>query len=448
MRTAVLEGFEDGDFLFLGGHVFSSANGFSLLLGDAGTMIILQDGLLMALAARKPSEGLRFKLVQHGLATVEGRGRPPESRPIPRYFVLDLTSACNLDCIYCFRRSGPARSMSLATLRDALDFIIDYCREEQIDRIGVQPWGGEPTLETEKIAAIGRAFQRTGIRVNLDLETNATLVDANLADRLHSLGVHVGVSIDGDSVSHDHHRRLKDGGGSFDIVATGIAHLQRRYLYDLGTINVITRHNCHRIGEILKCYVFELGVRQVKFNIVRDNPFARESNLLPSIQEIRDFENALLNEVVAYNRMGIRFKEGNISVRLENLLFRSGKDCCLSHGCTGGRAIVSIAWNGDIYPCEMFDFPEEKIGSIYGPGGLAEQIEMATLLRNRFEPTLLEKCRVCAWRYYCGGGCTSRIRYGGSVAGVDEVMCAVNNVLYPRLVELVLEEPNLAYSLI
>jgi len=60
------------------------------------------------------------------------------------------------------------------------------------------------------------------------MQTNGTLLDDKALDALESLGIRVGVSLDGDIVSHDRIRRHANGRGSHDEVAQALRQLMRR----------------------------------------------------------------------------------------------------------------------------------------------------------------------------------------------------------------------------
>ena len=112
--------------------------------------------------------------------------------------------------------------------------------------------------------------------------------------------------------------------------------------------------------------------------------------------------------------------------------------CCISHGCQGGRKMISFDHDGNIFPCEMIDFPEEKIGSIYEKEGIETMINRAMQRNKFFLPKKDERCRACPWWYYCQGGCSSRNRYLNRDGEIDEIECALNRSIYPRLIKEIL----------
>jgi uncharacterized protein len=91
--------------------------------------------------------------------------------------------------------------------------------------------GGEPLLAGQdlisQLVTSTRRWAGQKTTVNAAVQTNGVgLTDAylNLFDRL---GVRVGVSIDGDAIAHDRHRRFASGRGSYQAVAAALRRLER-----------------------------------------------------------------------------------------------------------------------------------------------------------------------------------------------------------------------------
>ena len=102
--------------------------------------------------------------------------------------------------------------------------------------------------------------------------------------------------------------------------------------------------------------------------------------------------------------------------------------------------MISFSSNGDIYPCEMVDYEEEKIGSIYSGRDLIDMLLESTHEKKYFQRKYNIKCGDCPWWYYCKGGCTSAIRYAKTTSGVDEIGCRINKKLYMLIVEDILND--------
>ena len=132
---------------FLGCSCYSE-NGNNFLLNVKNrTSIIVSDLLLKQILDKKLSDSLKLKLLKRGFLNVKGidlashSDIPPEGG-FPSYFMVEFTKQCNLHCKYCFKDFKLAenqRKISIAQLSKICDYIIKYCKENEIKTISFQP---------------------------------------------------------------------------------------------------------------------------------------------------------------------------------------------------------------------------------------------------------------------------------------------------------------------
>lgn len=427
------------EFTFIGAYVCASERGYNFLVAPNGFSIILCDELVDSLMSHQPSEDLMMKLIQHQMAYVCGKQYAVPTVEIkPTFFIIDITNRCNFDCIYCFRNLN-AKNVSASQIIEICQYILDYCVAEQVDHIMIQFWGGEPLLAMENIRLICDFFSKTNLQVGYDLETNGSMVTDEIAKELFEKKIHVGVSIDGNEILHNRQRRYYDKSGTFNQVRQGVAHLQRYYGNNLSGICVLTKYNIEHISEMIDSFVHELRIRSVKFNVVRDNPYAIERDLVPTVEQLKNFIPELIRKIKEVNATDIRFVEPNVISKMGNILYRRLHSCCISNGCCGGKKIVSFAPDGHIYPCEMTDFKDESLGTIFNCD-LCASIADAEKTHLYFADKRISDCDTCPWWAYCKGGCSSKVRYQNG-NGVDEVECQINRTLYPILAKEALLHP-------
>jgi uncharacterized protein len=91
--------------------------------------------------------------------------------------------------------------------------------------------GGEPLLvghtAFERFARRSREILEPITQVQLGVQTNGVLIDAEFLQSCARNGVRIGVSIDGDETGHDRHRKFRRGTGSYAEVTAGLRLLTR-----------------------------------------------------------------------------------------------------------------------------------------------------------------------------------------------------------------------------
>ncbi len=109
--------------------------------------------------------------------------------------------------------------------------IAEHSLAHGLDSVRIILHGGEPLLTGHSYLAGAvrslRATLRVIPRVHIGVQTNAVLLDEDFLRLFRSLGVHVGVSLDGDAAAHDRHRHQVDGRGSHASVSRALRLLMR-----------------------------------------------------------------------------------------------------------------------------------------------------------------------------------------------------------------------------
>ena len=251
-RTYALKAFTQEEFKFEGATCFEGqAN--SLLLSKDGGSIIISNNMVASIVAKSVSEDLAFKLFQRGFATVYAQRYRKVSRHIiePTFFMIDFTTKCNCNCIYCLRHfDDVGESITDNQLHNICNFIINYCHSHRICSIGFQPWGGEPLIEIEKIIQCKQLFNDAGINVNMSVQTNGLLLNTANYQLLKENGISVGISLDGDSISHDVHRVDVSGKVTHKKICENIMEIKGQFPQDeICTISVNSQYSLQHIKD-------------------------------------------------------------------------------------------------------------------------------------------------------------------------------------------------------
>lgn len=150
-----------------------------------------------------------------------------------RQFIFKVNSRCNLACDYCYIYAMADQSwreqpmtMDAAVVEAASSSIAEHARRHRLSSVQVVLHGGEPLLAgPEQIRGIVSTVRRVvGAQTTVDvgIQTNGVLLDAEFLQVLSSLNVSVAVSIDGGRNANDAHRRYANGNGSYDQVARSL----------------------------------------------------------------------------------------------------------------------------------------------------------------------------------------------------------------------------------
>jgi uncharacterized protein len=172
-------------------------------------------------------------------------------RPTPfRQFLLKLHSRCNLACTYCYMytmadqswRHRP-RMMSPGLVSVIAERIAEHARTHSLESVRIIFHGGEPLLSGAGplVDAFRKIRGAVDARVGVQgaVQTNGTLLNENILAVLESLGIRVGVSLDGTLRSHDRARYYRAGRGSYGDVARGLDLLADHPAIYAGLLSVV-----------------------------------------------------------------------------------------------------------------------------------------------------------------------------------------------------------------
>lgn len=439
------------DITFMGAYLFKGENA-NLLIESCGHVIILDNKMLEEIEQHNISGDLAFKLMQRGFVSVKDRPRScdcDEFKVATYYFMIDITQKCNMRCRYCLRDDSDSETIPISKAKDICGFILQHCHDNEINEIVVQAWGGEPLLAPHIVFFIDDFFKNHNIKLNYTIETNGSFLTPSLVEELFNRKIHIGISIDGDQEIQDKQRTYINGKPTYQDVTRGIMLLREKYGDDFGSVSVVTRNSVYCIDRVITHFVKELGLKHIKLNLMRISDFIDNADLYVSVEDVPTYINLMMNTIVQLYDEGFTFEEINVTTKMLNLVSHQKSNLCISRGCNGGKAMVTISRSGEIYPCELSDYPEECMGSIYDGIPLVDIVNNAMSTHTYFKEKIIQECNQCPWKYYCRGGCTSHVKTQGlQPPEIDKLECAVNKALYPRLVDIILTKPNIANKII
>ncbi len=211
--------------------------------------------------------------------TADGWIVQPLDPPLRRLYV-EPTSACNLDCRICMRRSWgePAGFMPMPTYRRLVSGL-----RAMPTLAKVSFWGlGEPLLHPDIVEMLALA---RGLGAHTELISNGRLLDRSMADALVAAGLDTLVlSIDNMSVDGGPAEGCTGAktGSDLRAVQENVRALhsarwtKRTTKPEIGLEFVVTRHNARRLPD-LRRLAWEMGAR-----------FVLVTHLLPYSEDTRD----------------------------------------------------------------------------------------------------------------------------------------------------------------
>jgi len=163
---------------------------------------------------------------------------------VPLTVTLQLTRACNLNCVYC-SECHPIPNMPLDQLRLVMD------RLDGVSRIIIA--GGEPLLREDISNVLSICRERFS---TVALATNATLVTPSLADTLAQYLDYADVTFDGTRLIHDRVR------GKYDHVLSGTWCLRSAGI-ELSIVMVVMRASVQSVPYVAQL-ADALGAKKLK----------------------------------------------------------------------------------------------------------------------------------------------------------------------------------------
>ena len=169
-------------------------------------------------------------------------------------FVVKIHSRCDLACDHCYVYEaadqswrGQPMAISDEVISRTAQRIAEHASTHELDTVQVVLHGGEPLLvrtgRMRRIITTLHSALRGVCHLDLRVHTNGVRLDEEFCELFAEHGVKVGISIDGDRLANDRHRRFADGRSSYEHVirAIGLLRASRfRQLYTglLCTIDV------------------------------------------------------------------------------------------------------------------------------------------------------------------------------------------------------------------
>ena len=321
---------------------------------------------------------------------------------------------CNMACDYCYYRPVSALYPDAQRPRMGLEVVDAVCEqyralEPREIKIGWQ--GGEPTLMGleffRRTVEIEARHARPGDCFGNSLQTNGVALNDDWCRFLAANHFLVGLSVDGPPPMNAV-RRFPNGKPAFETAMRGIA-LLKRHRVEFNVLVVISTANVDHPEEV---FAF---LRENDLHYSQFIPCTELGQVAGAVSEhsitaaqYADFMTRLFEAWVANDEPSYYVR------RIDNWLhqfFGLPPECCeYREDCSN---LLTIEWNGDVYPCDFFVEERYRLGNVLGQT-LEQMLGGATFRRFvREAERLPAMCEECEWLPYCHGGCyRHRIKLG------------------------------------
>ncbi len=336
-----------------------------------------------------------------------------------------IGSVCNLNCTYCYYlekdKLYPGDPQHWAMSEKLLETYIRQTIYSSKDPVIVFAWhGGEPIMRGmdffRKIIQMQKKYG-DGRVIENSLQTNGTTLKDDWCRFFTDQQFLIGLSIDGPEHCHDHYRVYRNGQGSFKQCMQGLE-LLVKHKTEFNTLTVVNDYNSNYPDDVYR-FLKKIGSRFMQFLPVVEwvDPVAKpdELKILPpdtvKNAEVTDWTVDPIdygNFLIRIFDEWVRKDVGDYFViTFDSVLcnwMRVPPPVCVSAEICGNAGIME--YNGDVFACDHYVFPEYKLGNIH------EQ-SLLTLMNSPFQQqfglnkrdSLPAFCRKCKFLDLCNGEC-------------------------------------------
>ncbi len=290
-----------------------------------------------------------------------------------------ITNKCNLKCLHCAASSDISNIDTLST--NQIKLILDKIFKLDIDTLLIT--GGEPLIRQDIETLL--PYIRNNFKGVVNLITNGTLIDKEMAHLLKKCVTAVSISVDGyDKISTDFIR----GKGAYDKIIQAIDNLKEAGFNKETIILTMTTTNQ---------------------NLNHENDFNSLCEKLDVTGGVRKFV-PLGRGFDNYSNLGV---DNYSNLKLDNSNDLEEVRECLQCNimCRAGTGKLSINDLGELHPCLILDNKEYNFGNILNDelNEIFASKEYMNFINNKVRKSVVDdipKCKDCNVRYFCIDRCS------------------------------------------
>lgn len=298
------------------------------------------------------------------------------------------TLACNMKCWYCYETHRNMPAMGTEVKRAVIALVRKQAASENIHKIILSFFGGEPLLYFDKVVAdiineAAQACEEKGVVLSIHFTTNAYLLTERILEQLKGRDVSFQITIDGNKNVHDTVRKTKSDGPTYSTIV-GHIHLAASYGFPVGVRFNYTRQSLPSFIDVLSDF--------------QNLPTSQKRLLNFTFQRVwqdHGGDAKLTEEKVA--EIERAFEKADLFVNPSNSF-------AVPYCYADRKNTVVVNYNGDLYKCTARDFvSKNREGTLTADGDIRWNDRYRKRLSIRHGS---EFCRQCRIYPICHGGCS------------------------------------------
>ena len=316
--------------------------------------------------------------------------------------ILSITDDCNLKCKYCFVQHKPIY-MKYQTCIDAIEFLNNNSNPDQDKYITF--FGGEPTLLWDEIIVPSIQYvEIKAMKIKFNITTNGILLNEEKVEFLKQHNVNLLLSMDGDIITQDYNRPLKNGKSSFDILNKNLQ-IIKQYYPNLTIRGTIYPDTCQYLFKNIQFFINN-HIHNLSF-FPDEFSFWSSENIKVLKMELRKITLYYLKYF--YDTKTLHFTPYDSMLALLNESFEQPqkiKNCKNCNQCGLGNYNLAVNTKGQLFTCqELTSYPIENnlyyIGDIYHT---IDEQQIKNIQDQFFQNDIniqKEKCQNCNYKDFC-----------------------------------------------
>ncbi|WP_298517394.1 radical SAM protein [uncultured Kordia sp.] len=337
-----------------------------------------------------------------------------------------ITHDCNMRCGYCYAGEKTKTSMTQATLKQSINFVVEEVQRKKATKLVIAFLGGEPLMEKQKLFYVhDECKRRLGEEVNVvgQLSTNGLLLTESLMKDLTDRNIMVSLSLDGTPETMQKQRPTIGNSDYSKIMDRTIKNVLKHNPFT-NAFCVVTPASSKNLYENIT-WIYDQGLRFINCTLDYSAEWTYQDFeiLATEYEKLTKWYEEKCNNVEHFY----------LSCFDERIQTHTKKPAACANKCSIGNNQISIAPNGDIYPCMQFVKPAHEADERMQLGTVKEGFVSAKL--NQFRADVIKdkpECSGCKLKERCSTWC-SCINYSStkSVSKASPVACHHEKMLIP-----------------